>query len=145
MIQVLATMSAGAGYRMGSYLSRAVPLLVRTLGDPDDESMEGEAGDESRETCFAALRSFAQRCPAAMAEYVDTVLDASRKFLAFDPNYQDEDDDEEGKEEGSPAMDEEEEEEEEDFVDEYEDLDFDEQDDDSRCESMLHWANWVTA
>jgi len=119
LIQVVGQVSRSVGYRMGRHLDAIVPIFLKFLGDPDDESQQSESHNELRETCFQGFESFIMRCPREILPHVPAIMQAAQTFMRYDPNYVGDDDDEE--------------EDEEDWEDEddYEDDGLEEEDDDT--------------
>jgi len=93
LIQTIGTISRTVGHRLGRHLDRLVPLFLRFVGDPDDESMQTDAINELRENCFPGLESFVLRCPREVSNFIDPILTLSMNFMNYDPNYSYDDDD----------------------------------------------------
>lgn len=87
LIQVIGTVSKVVGYRIGVHSQRIVSLFLSSLKAPEDESMQNELGDELRENILNALESLVVHCPSEITQYLDSIVGATRKLLAYDPNY----------------------------------------------------------
>lgn len=98
LIQTIGTISRTVGHRLGRHLDRLVPLFLRFVGDPNDESMQTDAINELRENCFPGLESFVLRCPREVSNYIGPILSLSMKFMNYDPNYSYDDDSGDGNE-----------------------------------------------
>lgn len=96
LIQAFGAISRSAGYRLGKYLPRIVPLIVLHSDAAKAED------DELRENCFQAFESLVLRCPKDISPYLNDIINLSLKFIKYDPNYAAEDEGEE--EEDSEAM-----------------------------------------
>lgn len=97
LIQTVGMISRTVGYRLGTHLSRIVPLFLRYLGDPDeDEEVDQEDEKvELRENILHAYESFAMRCPQEVSPFRDELLRTCMKFIEYDPNYNYDDSDDE--------------------------------------------------
>uniref|UniRef100_A0A4W3IUM1 Cullin-associated and neddylation-dissociated 1 n=1 Tax=Callorhinchus milii TaxID=7868 RepID=A0A4W3IUM1_CALMI len=84
-IQCIAAISRQAGHRIGEYLEKIIPLVVKFCSVEDDEL---------REYCIQAFESFVRRCPKEVFPHVTTVINLCLKYLTYDPNYNYDDDDE---------------------------------------------------
>lgn len=73
-ISTIGMVSSSVGYRMGAFLPRVLPLFVRFCGDPDDEALQTDQGNDLRETCLLAFESFVLRCPSHVTAFVDRIL-----------------------------------------------------------------------
>jgi len=96
LIQTIGTISRTVGHRLGRHLDRLVPLFLRFVGEPNDESMQTDAINELRENCFPGLESFVLRCPREVSNYIGPILSLSMKFMNYDPNYSYDDDSNDG-------------------------------------------------
>uniref|UniRef100_A0AAY4EML6 TATA-binding protein interacting (TIP20) domain-containing protein n=1 Tax=Denticeps clupeoides TaxID=299321 RepID=A0AAY4EML6_9TELE len=84
-IQCIAAISRQAGHRIGEYLEKIIPLVVKFCSVDDDEL---------REYCIQAFESFVRRCPKEVYPHVPTVIGICLKYLTYDPNYNYDDEDE---------------------------------------------------
>uniref|UniRef100_A0A8C7ITA8 Cullin associated and neddylation dissociated 1 n=1 Tax=Oncorhynchus kisutch TaxID=8019 RepID=A0A8C7ITA8_ONCKI len=84
-IQCIAAISRQAGHRIGEYLEKIIPLVVKFCNIDDDEL---------REYCIQAFESFVRRCPKEVYPHVGTVINICLKYLTYDPNYNYDDEDE---------------------------------------------------
>uniref|UniRef100_A0A4W5JMC8 Cullin-associated and neddylation-dissociated 1 n=1 Tax=Hucho hucho TaxID=62062 RepID=A0A4W5JMC8_9TELE len=84
-IQCIAAISRQAGHRIGEYLEKIIPLVVKFCNLEDDEL---------REYCIQAFESFVRRCPKEVYPHVGTVISICLKYLTYDPNYNYDDEDE---------------------------------------------------
>uniref|UniRef100_A0A4W4GHI8 TATA-binding protein interacting (TIP20) domain-containing protein n=1 Tax=Electrophorus electricus TaxID=8005 RepID=A0A4W4GHI8_ELEEL len=84
-IQCIAAISRQAGHRIGEYLEKIIPLVVKFCNIDDDEL---------REYCIQAFESFVRRCPKEVYPHVPTVINICLKYLTYDPNYNYDDEDE---------------------------------------------------
>ncbi|RXM99391.1 Cullin-associated NEDD8-dissociated protein 1 [Acipenser ruthenus] len=84
-IQCIAAISRQAGHRIGEYLEKIIPLVVKFCNIDDDEL---------REYCIQAFESFVRRCPKEVYPHVSTVIAICLKYLTYDPNYNYDDEDE---------------------------------------------------
>uniref|UniRef100_A0A8D0CZ05 Cullin-associated and neddylation-dissociated 1 n=2 Tax=Sander lucioperca TaxID=283035 RepID=A0A8D0CZ05_SANLU len=84
-IQCTAAISRQAGHRIGEYLEKIIPLVVKFCNVDDDEL---------REYCIQAFESFVRRCPKEVYPHVSTVISLCLRYLTYDPNYNFDDEDE---------------------------------------------------
>ncbi|KPP62663.1 cullin-associated NEDD8-dissociated protein 1-like [Scleropages formosus] len=84
-IQCIAAISRQAGHRIGEYLEKIIPLVVKFCNIDDDEL---------REYCIQAFESFVRRCPKEVYPHVPTIISICLKYLTYDPNYNYDDEDE---------------------------------------------------
>uniref|UniRef100_A0A8C0UJ71 Cullin associated and neddylation dissociated 1 n=1 Tax=Cyanistes caeruleus TaxID=156563 RepID=A0A8C0UJ71_CYACU len=84
-IQCIAAISRQAGHRIGEYLEKIIPLVVKFCNVDDDEL---------REYCIQAFESFVRRCPKEVYPHVSTIINICLKYLTYDPNYNYDDEDE---------------------------------------------------
>ncbi|XP_044305788.1 cullin-associated NEDD8-dissociated protein 1 isoform X3 [Varanus komodoensis] len=84
-IQCIAAISRQAGHRIGEYLEKIIPLVVKFCNVDDDEL---------REYCIQAFESFVRRCPKEVYPHVTTIINICLKYLTYDPNYNYDDEDE---------------------------------------------------
>uniref|UniRef100_A0A8D3CDP9 TATA-binding protein interacting (TIP20) domain-containing protein n=1 Tax=Scophthalmus maximus TaxID=52904 RepID=A0A8D3CDP9_SCOMX len=84
-IQCTAAISRQAGHRIGEYLEKIIPLVVKFCNIDDDEL---------REYCIQAFESFVRRCPKEVYPHVPTVISICLRYLTYDPNYNFDDEDE---------------------------------------------------
>lgn len=106
-IQCTAAISRQAGHRIGEYLEKIIPLVVKFCNVDDDEL---------REYCIQAFESFvrrygaavpppsprgrvppsvsARRCPKEVYPHVPAVIAICLRYLTYDPNYNFDDEDE---------------------------------------------------
>uniref|UniRef100_A0A8C5CGW6 Cullin associated and neddylation dissociated 1 n=1 Tax=Gadus morhua TaxID=8049 RepID=A0A8C5CGW6_GADMO len=84
-IQCTAAISRQAGHRIGEYLEKIIPLVVKFCNVDDDEL---------REYCIQAFESFIRRCPKEVYPHVSTVISLCLRYLTYDPNYNYDDEDE---------------------------------------------------
>ncbi|XP_062521004.1 cullin-associated NEDD8-dissociated protein 1-like isoform X2 [Corticium candelabrum] len=85
-IQCAAAISRAAGHRMGEYLGRVFPHVVKFCQVEDD--------DELREYCIQAFEAFVSRCPKEVTPHVPQIIDICLKLITYDPNYNYDSDDE---------------------------------------------------
>ncbi|KAK0720538.1 armadillo-type protein [Lasiosphaeris hirsuta] len=116
-ITILGSMARSIPYRFGQHLPELVPFILSALGKDELESQleqiseGGESGiefNEVREAALVALEAFLSSCPTQMRPYTDAAVDASLRYLKFDPNYA-VDDDEEMEDDGDEESEEEDE------------------------------------
>ena len=88
-IQAVGRISRTVGHRLGSSIDLIIPLFLKYLGDPTDDSEEqqSESVCELRENILHAFEAFAERCPAEVATHMDKMLNLVIGFMAYDPNY----------------------------------------------------------
>uniref|UniRef100_A0A673A1J1 Cullin-associated and neddylation-dissociated 1 n=1 Tax=Sphaeramia orbicularis TaxID=375764 RepID=A0A673A1J1_9TELE len=84
-IQCTAAISRQAGHRIGEYLEKIIPLVVKFCNVDDDEL---------REYCIQAFESFVRRCPKEVYQHVPTIISICLRYLTYDPNYNFDDEDE---------------------------------------------------
>ncbi|KAF6738415.1 Cullin-associated NEDD8-dissociated protein 1 [Oryzias melastigma] len=84
-IQCTAAISRQAGHRIGEYLEKIIPLVVKFCNVDDDEL---------REYCIQAFESFVRRCPKEVYPHVPTIISICLRYLTYDPNYNFDDEDE---------------------------------------------------
>ncbi|XP_078075955.1 cullin-associated NEDD8-dissociated protein 1 [Mustelus asterias] len=84
-IQCIAAISRQAGHRIGEYLEKIIPLVVKFCSVEDDEL---------REYCIQAFESFVRRCPKEVFLHVTTIINLCLRYLTYDPNYNYDDEDE---------------------------------------------------
>ncbi|XP_030061343.1 cullin-associated NEDD8-dissociated protein 1 [Microcaecilia unicolor] len=89
-IQCMAGISRQAGHRIGGYLEKIIPLIVKYCKVEDDEL---------REYCFQAFESFVRRCPKEISPHISTVTGLCLMYITYDPNYNYEHEEEEEEEE----------------------------------------------
>ena len=87
LVQVLGAVSRRVGWRLGRHLDAIVPVLARSVGDVDDESMHSDEACELRETCLHALESLVLRCPSEVTPHLAEAEAMAQRFMSFDPNY----------------------------------------------------------
>ncbi|KAG8044191.1 hypothetical protein GUJ93_ZPchr0040g33514 [Zizania palustris] len=94
-IQMIGALSRSVGYRFGSHLAEAVPLLINycTTASENDE--------EFREYSLQALESFMLRCPRDISPFCEGILNLALEYISYDPNFTDsmEDTDDEAQDE----------------------------------------------
>lgn len=145
-VTIMGSMARSIPARFGRHLPELVPFILRALSEEElqahNEQVKegGEAEpefDEIREAALVALEAFLASCPQQMRPYTDEILQASLRYLKYDPNYVAEDD-EEMDVDDSDADEEDEEEEDDEFGD---DAGFDDDDDTSwkvrRCAAKV--------
>ncbi|XP_074862145.1 cullin-associated NEDD8-dissociated protein 1-like [Carettochelys insculpta] len=89
-IQCIAGISRQAGHRIGEYLEKFIPLIVRYCNVEDDEL---------REYCFQAFESFVRRCPKEIGPHIPSVMGLCLQYITYDPNYNYDNEEEEEEEE----------------------------------------------
>ncbi|KAK3359209.1 armadillo-type protein [Lasiosphaeria hispida] len=113
-ITILGSMARSIPYRFGQHLPELVPFILSALGEDELESQleqiseGGESGlefNEVREASLVALEAFLSSCPTQMRPYTGAAIEASLRYLKFDPNYA-VDDDEEMEDEGDEEFEE---------------------------------------
>lgn len=87
LIQTIGIISKTVGFRLGRHLDRLIPLFTKICGEPDDENLQNEEGNDLREHSFPGLESFVLRCPREVTPHIESILQLSLKFLKYDPNY----------------------------------------------------------
>eukprot|EP01039_Chlorochromonas_danica_P000820 gene820-890_t len=87
LIQTIGTISRHVGHRLSRSLGQIIPLFITFCGDPNDESLQTEAANDLRESCFPGLESFVLHCPKEVASHIPNILAVSFAFLKYDPNY----------------------------------------------------------
>jgi cullin-associated NEDD8-dissociated protein 1 len=102
-ITVLGSMARSIPYRFGLHLPDLAPLVLRVLSEEElqahlDEVSEGGGAtlefNEVREAALVALDAFLSSCPTQMRPFTTEAIDASIRYLKFDPNYAMDDDEE---------------------------------------------------
>jgi len=98
VVTAIGQVSRSVGHRMGRHLPTVVPLFLKFLGNPDDESLQSEAHAELRETSLQGFESLVQRCPREIPSHLVAITQSASAFMKYDPNYcgDDDDDDEDG-------------------------------------------------
>ncbi|KNC47907.1 Cullin-associated NEDD8-dissociated protein 2 [Thecamonas trahens ATCC 50062] len=94
LVACLAAVTDTVGPRVAQRLGDIIQLSKRLVVDPvgrDHDMLAVEVTDAVIRLYTALVR----RCPAAVAIHLDTIIEACVAFIAFDPNYQDDDDDDE--------------------------------------------------
>lgn len=84
-IQCCSAVSRTAGQRLGKFLERIVPLLVKHIKSSD--SVEGDEEDEVRENILQAFESFIVRCPGQVSPFFPEIISVCKNLLQWDPNY----------------------------------------------------------
>jgi cullin-associated NEDD8-dissociated protein 1 len=107
MIQCFAAISRSVGYKLGPFLNKVVPLVIKFC-DTD----AADADEDLRENCLQCCETLINRCPKDIAPHLDQIEKVALKYLSFDPNYAGGSDDEkadgdaDGDGDGGDAMDE---------------------------------------
>lgn len=104
-ITILTSLSRTVPERFGHYLKTITPFVLSAVGqdelDAQMEAMDDDAGgqdqevDAVREAAFLALEAFVSECPINMRFYTDEVIASGLRYLAYDPNYNDDESDDE--------------------------------------------------
>jgi len=95
-IQCASALSKTAGHRLGKYLHKIVPLLLKAA----DDIAENDEEIEVRENIMQAFENFIIQCPDEMKDYLEFVIILGKEYIEYDPNYSyDSDDEEEGEDE----------------------------------------------
>ncbi|XP_064651957.1 cullin-associated NEDD8-dissociated protein 1-like [Lineus longissimus] len=84
-IQCIGAISRQAGHRIGEYLEKIVPIVMKFCQVEDDEL---------REFCIQAFESFIRRCPKEIHSHIPPITTICLKYLCYDPNYNYDDEDE---------------------------------------------------
>eukprot|EP01128_Nolandella_sp_AFSM9_P012318 TRINITY_DN9158_c0_g1_i1.p1 TRINITY_DN9158_c0_g1~~TRINITY_DN9158_c0_g1_i1.p1 ORF type:complete len:1225 (-),score=403.02 TRINITY_DN9158_c0_g1_i1:193-3867(-) len=83
-LSAIGAISRRVGYRLGRYLNDIIPVLLKFSNHPDfDED------DDMRETCFNALESIISKCPKETEAFLPEILVLVKQYMAYDPNYAD--------------------------------------------------------
>eukprot|EP01111_Echinosteliopsis_oligospora_P003334 TRINITY_DN1530_c1_g2_i4.p1 TRINITY_DN1530_c1_g2~~TRINITY_DN1530_c1_g2_i4.p1 ORF type:complete len:1241 (+),score=375.18 TRINITY_DN1530_c1_g2_i4:377-4099(+) len=93
LVQAFGAISRSAGYRLGKYLPKVVPLIVTYCDNP-----KFDQDDELRENCFQAFESLILKCPKDITPYLAEIIGHNLKFIKYDPNYADDEEEEAGEE-----------------------------------------------
>lgn len=88
-IQTIGIVGRHAGVRIGKYLHRIVPLLVRFCSDESGRSAEETLN--LRENCLQAFESLIRECPSDITPHIDSLVSLAVKFISHDPNWAGED------------------------------------------------------
>jgi len=107
-IQAIGAISRSVGFRLGKFMGKVIPLIVKYSNDP-----RFKKDDELKENCFQTFESLVLRCPKEISPFLQQIIELSITFISYDPNYDSDQMD----------TDEEEEEEEEEDDDDYSDDD----------------------
>lgn len=81
-IQLVASISKLAGYRLAPFMKDLCPLTIKHTSVEDDEL---------REACFQCMASFMIRCPMQTKSFIDKFVETACKLIDYDPLYPDED------------------------------------------------------
>jgi len=102
-IQCASAISKTAGHRLGKFLDKIFPLLLKTA----EAISEKEEEDEVRENIMQAFESFVLSCPDEIKNYIEFVIILGKEYVEYDPNYSYDSSDEEAVEEEEEDNDEE--------------------------------------
>lgn len=101
-ITVYGSLARSIPQQFGPYLKTLAPFVLAPLGQDElDQQREAEAEadgerdiamEEVREAALIAIESFLQACAQDMRAYTKEVLEASTRFLKYEPNVADDDD-----------------------------------------------------
>ncbi|KAK1673466.1 TATA-binding protein interacting [Colletotrichum godetiae] len=102
-ISITGSLARSIPTRFGSYLKSLVPFILQALSEGELEKHLEEISDgddigqefnEVRESALVALESFLAACPTQMRPFTDQAIQATLRYLKYDPNYAMGDDDE---------------------------------------------------
>lgn len=83
-IQTIGVVGRNAGVRIGKYLNKIVPLLVKfckeRVGRNDEETII------LRENCLAAFESLILECPSGITPHIDSLVNLAIEYISYDPN-----------------------------------------------------------
>lgn len=101
-ITVYGALARSIPQKFGPYLKTLAPFVLSPLSQEElDQQREAEAEadgerdvamEEVREAALIAIESFLQACAQDMRAYIKDVLDASTRFLKYEPNVADDED-----------------------------------------------------
>lgn len=114
-LQVYASLARSIPQKFGPYLKTLAPFVLSPLSQQElDQQREEEAEaegerdvqmEEVREAALVAIESFLQACAQDMRAYTKDVVEASTRFLKYDPNVADEEDEDMEEEEEADDFD----------------------------------------
>ncbi|KAK1726579.1 TATA-binding protein interacting [Colletotrichum acutatum] len=102
-ISITGSLARSIPNRFGAYLKTLVPFILQALSEGELEKHLEEISDgddigqefnEVRESALVALESFLAACPTQMRPFTDQTIQATLRYLKYDPNYAMGDDDE---------------------------------------------------
>jgi cullin-associated NEDD8-dissociated protein 1 len=85
-IQTLSAISRSGGYRLAKQVDKVIPLILQQCMPA---ASNGNGDPEMIESCLQAFESFVLRCPKEVGAYQAEVGKAALTYLAYDPNYAD--------------------------------------------------------
>lgn len=87
-VLLLGSLCRTTANRLVKYIGKIVTFMLSFIGNEDID-------DEVKEYCFQTLETLLYKCPIDMTQYVGEILEASDKFIKYDPNVAFESDEEE--------------------------------------------------
>lgn len=105
LIATVGTLARSTPSKFGPHLSTTAPFVLTALSQQemishsDGSDMDGEVDQESeelRETALIAVEAMVGSCPAEIKSHLPEAIDASLRYLKYDPNVADFDDEEMG-------------------------------------------------
>ncbi|KAK0288259.1 hypothetical protein LTR35_003733 [Friedmanniomyces endolithicus] len=101
-LQVYSSLARSIPQKFGPYLKTLAPFVLSPLSQQELDEQRGQEAEaegerdvqmeEVREAALVALESFLQACAQDMRAYTKDVVEASTRFLKYDPNVADEED-----------------------------------------------------
>ncbi|KAK0257330.1 hypothetical protein B0A54_07272 [Friedmanniomyces endolithicus] len=103
-LQVYSSLARSIPQKFGPYLKTLAPFVLSPLSQQELDDQRGQEAEaegerdvqmeEVREAALVAIESFLQACAQDMRAYTKDVVEASTRFLKYDPNVADEEDEE---------------------------------------------------
>ncbi|KYR00775.1 HEAT repeat-containing protein [Tieghemostelium lacteum] len=88
LIQAIGAICKTSGYRLGKYLSKIMPNVIKYCDKADQN-------DELRENCLLCFEALVEKCQKDISPYLQDIINLCCKFIKYDPNYSDDMDEEE--------------------------------------------------
>ena len=104
LITMIGSLSRSVPHRVGPYLKSLAPFVLSALSENEFEEYEEDAAEdgtpnadveEVREAALVALEGFLSSCSNDMRPFTNEAIDASLRFVAYDPMAANSEDDEE--------------------------------------------------